>query len=380
MARTRGESVAFSALYAGNLQMLAELCRRLNKAGVRDISIAAELGLLLDCPGKGIDFDSIHEKRERLGQYFKATCHTVSGEKIRISLADLADDLMKKANWFVQHIRKSEWVQNGDGIGWFNGYYDDDGQRVEGLRASGLRMTLTGQVFTLMCGIATDEQARAMVHAVDKYLYDEIIGGYRLNTNFGALMLNLGRAFGFAYGHKENGAVFSHMSVMYANALYKRGLVKEGWKVLDGLFRQSRNFERSRMYPGIPEYFNERGRGMYTYLTGSASWYLLTMLTEVYGIKGEYGDLVIEPKLIASQFDIDGKTKVSTRFAGKTIEVLFENPERLEYGQYCIEEAKINGKMIPLEANSSRMIIKRTILAGLPEQICITVKLMMNHC
>jgi cellobiose phosphorylase len=375
MARTRGESVAFSALYAGNLQTIAELCRALNKTGVRDISMAAELGLLLDCTGEQIDFDSVTEKRARLGRYFEATCHTLSEEKIRVSLKELADDLARKANWLTQHIRKREWIQNGDEIGWFNGYYDDDGQPVEGLRASGLRMTLTGQVFTLMCGIATDEQARVLVRTVEKYLYDEILGGYRLNTNFGTLMLNLGRAFGFAYGHKENGAMFNHMTVMYANALYKRGLVKEGWKVLEGIYRQSRNFERSRMYPGIPEYFNERGRGMYTYLTGSASWYLLTMLTEVYGIKGELGDLVIEPKLTASQFDMDGKTKVSTLFAGKTIEVIFENPERLEYGQYCIGEIKINGKKFPLEAKSSRIVIKRAMLAVLQEQVLISVKL-----
>jgi cellobiose phosphorylase len=379
MARTRGESVAFSALYAGNLQTLAELCDVLGKAGVREVSFAAELGLLFDNKDQQADFDSVLAKRECLRRYFEAICHSLSGEKIRIPLIDLAADLKRKANWLSHHIRKSEWIRNGEEIGWFNGYYDDDGQPVEGLRASGLRMTLTGQVFTLMCGIATDEQARDIVCAVDKYLYDEILGGYRLNTNFGALMLNLGRAFGFAYGHKENGAMFNHMTVMYANALYKRGLVEEGWKVLEGIYHQSRNFERSRMYPGIPEYFNERGRGMYTYLTGSASWYLLTMLTEVYGIKGKLGDLTIEPKLTAGQFDADGATMVSMLFAGKAVEVIFENPERLEYGEYSIGEVKVNGEKFPLEARSGRTVIQRAVLTSLPEQICVNVKLTGNH-
>ena len=35
-----------------------------------------------------------------------------------------------------------------------------------------------------------------------------------------------------AYGEKENGAVFSHMTVMYANALYQRGFVKEGYRAV----------------------------------------------------------------------------------------------------------------------------------------------------
>ncbi|HLO30973.1 MAG TPA: cellobiose phosphorylase [Anaerolineales bacterium] len=378
MARTRGESVAFSALYAGNLQTLAELCQALVKAGVRNVALAGELRLLLDCPDHSLDYDSVAEKREQLGRYFEATQSAISGEKIRVRLKDLAEDLMRKANWLSGHIRENEWIQNGERLGWFNGYYDDDGQPVEGMHASGIRMTLTGQVFTLMCGIATDEQARAIVRAVDEYLYDEALGGYRLNTNFGGLMLNLGRAFGFAYGHKENGAMFSHMTVMYANALYKRGLVQEGWKVLEGLYHQSRNFERSRMYPGIPEYFNERGRGMYTYLTGSASWYLLTMLSEVYGVKGELGDLVIEPKLTVDQFDTDGKLKLKTLFAGKTLDLLFENPERLDYGQYGIGEVKINAKNFPLESHSDRIVIQRAILDALPEKVHIRVKLLKN--
>ena len=64
------------------------------------------------------------------------------------------------------------------------------------------------------------------------------------------------------------------------------------------LYRHCADFATSRMYPGIPEYISARGRGMYPYLTGSASWYLLTLVTEVFGVKGELGDLALEPKLV----------------------------------------------------------------------------------
>ncbi|GJM76558.1 hypothetical protein HMSSN036_87740 [Paenibacillus macerans] len=104
--------------------------------------------------------------------------------------------------------------------------------------------------------------------------------------------------------------MFSHMTVMYANALYKRGFVQEGFEVLDSIYRLSADFENSRIYPGVPEYINERGRGMYTYLTGSASWLLLTQLTEVYGVKGRFGDLRLEPKLVQAQFDGSGEAAV----------------------------------------------------------------------
>ena len=376
MARRRGESIAFSALYAGNLQSLAELCQALEQRGHPDVSLADELLPLLDRLSGTLDYGSVAAKRERLQQYFDDTRHTLSGRKSRVALADLARDLAAKAGWLSEHIRLQEWIETGSDTGWFNGYYDDDGQPLEGLHAGGPRMTLTGQVFPLMCGVASEEQARKMVHAVDQYLYDGGLGGYRLNTNFGALLLNMGRAFGFAYGHKENGAMFSHMTVMYANALYKRGMAQAGWKVLDGIYHQSRDFSRSRMYPGIPEYFSERGRGMYPYLTGSASWYLLTLLTEAYGVRGALGDLLLEPRLTAAQFDASGRASVRTLFAGKVLEVVYENSQRLEYGGYGITDLELNGKPFPVQGRPVRALIPRRLLASAsPDEIQVRVTL-----
>lgn len=93
-------------------------------------------------------------------------------------------------------------------------------------------MMLTGQVFSIMAGTATEEQIRQITKSADRYLYDEKVGGYRLNTDFGEVKTDLGRMFGFSYGDKENGAVFSHMAVMYANAALQRGFAKEGCKSL----------------------------------------------------------------------------------------------------------------------------------------------------
>ena len=40
---------------------------------------------------------------------------------------------------------------------------------------------LTGQVFSIMAGTATEEQIRQITKSADRYLYDEKVGGYRLN-------------------------------------------------------------------------------------------------------------------------------------------------------------------------------------------------------
>lgn len=368
MAAHWGESAAFTALYAGNLQQLAELALALERLGVAQVDLAAELLPLLDTLAVPVDYADWQAKRERLSDYFDSVRHAVSGQQVSVAVADLARDLAAKADWLRGHLRSQEWVQDSAGCGWFNGYYDDAGQRVEGQHARGVRMTLTGQVFALMCGIASDEQARQIVHAADRYLLDPAIGGYRLNTDFGEVKLNLGRAFGFAYGHKENGAMFSHMAVMFANALYRRGLVAEGWRVLAGIFDQSQDFARSRMYPGIPEYFSERGRGMYPWLTGSASWYLLTLVTETFGVQGRLGDLLLQPKLLAGQFDQQGCAGVQTLFAGRLLEVVYHNPDRLDYGGYEMEEVRIDGQAVAAEVGDAAVLLPRaTVLALAPK-------------
>ena len=154
--------------------------------------------------------------------------------------------------------------------------------------------------------------------------------------------------FGFAYGEKGNGAVFSHMSVMYANALYRRGFAREGNKALRALLRQSMNSEVSVMYPGIPEYFDARGEGKYTYLTGAASWYMLTLITQVYGFCGREGDLVIEPRLLKEQFDDYVDVSAVIPFQGRKFHLTYQNPLKKEFGSYEICEVLLDGKRLEL--------------------------------
>ncbi|MFN2302929.1 MAG: GH36-type glycosyl hydrolase domain-containing protein, partial [Anaerolineales bacterium] len=375
MAAERGESVAFSALYAGNLRILSELGLALIQSGYQDIPIAVELQLLLDTLSDPLDYDDPVTKQRRLQDYFDSVQGDLTGQKVAISLEELCSDLQTKADWLADHICSQEWLQDSLGHGWFNGYYDNEGRRVEGEHSQGTRMTLTGQVFPLMAGIAGEDQAQQIVNAVDRYLYEPKYTGYRLNTNFGVDVPALGRAFAFAYGQKENGAIFSHMAVMYAYALYQVGLAEQAWRVLDGLYQQSQDFPISRIYPGIPEYFNPRGRGMYSYLTGSAAWYMFTLLTESFGVKGELGDLCLAPKLVASQFKSSDILSVKTTFAGKQLEIGYHNPELLSYGQYHISGFSINGRAQHPNAGTQVLRFPRTEVLKWSEQVQIKLDL-----
>ncbi len=366
MANERGESVAFTAAYAGNLREMASLLLTLKeKENITSIPVAEEMMILL------------HGTKENnpLGEYQEQVKHTVSGGQVEVSLDELSHALDKKATELMETIRSTQWINENEESGWYNSYYDNSGRAVEKADGENTRMMLTGQVFTIMSKTADDEHTAKIVKAAKRHLYRRQIGGYRLNTDFKELKMDLGRMFGFAYGEKENGAVFSHMTVMYAYALYSRGFAKEGYEALNTLAEASLNFNTSRIYPGIPEYFNADGRGVYHYLTGAASWYLMTMVTMAFGVRGEYGDLRLDPQLDLAQFDEKNEASLGLVFAGRRILVTYHNPEKLEAGSYRVASATLDGEQITFREN--KLCIPREKIAGLSEdnQHIISVEL-----
>lgn len=334
MAAQNGESVAFTAAYAYGLELLAGAVQRLAKEGHLSFALSAPLTALLDFP---VSDWGIPEKMQR-GLLDYCASADRGWESSACAADELAEKLSAMAGWIREHIARTEWVGDGGDKHWFNSYYDNSKRPVEGVQGETVRMMLTGQVFCILSGTATEERVRRIIRAADRYLCHSDRGGYCLNTDFGEVKLDMGRMFGFAYGSKENGAVFSHMAVMYAYALYARGFACEGWKVLEQLYAQSSDFSRSGILPGIPEYFDCRGQGMYPYLTGAASWMLLTLQTQAFGVRGRDGNLVLSPKLTAGQFDADGISEITCTAAGRRVRVRYQNPGKLDWGEYRLSE------------------------------------------
>ena len=362
MAAQNGESVAFTAAYAQNLELLAAFCDNMSCTSV---TIAREMLILLT---ESVEiWDNPQKKQALLNSFYSSCLPYVSGQKSEVDSIFLSKFLKKAAQWIKEHIRSCEWLSFND-IGWFNSYYDNSGNQVESANPEDVRMMLTGQVFCIMSGTATDEQTRSIISAADRFLFDEHMGGYRLNTDFKKLKTNLGRMFGFAYGSKENGAVFSHMSVMYAFALYSRGFVREGYRAIKALYDCSIDFEKSKMYPGIPEYFDLDGRGLYCYLTGASSWLLYVILCEMFGVKGKNGDLRLSPKLTAEQFDVNGRAAIKCTFAGKRLKIEYFNPQRLDFDKYKPSAAVLDEISFPANKNGEIIIERKDILALSPDK------------
>ena len=89
MAYERGESVAFSALYASNLKNLADLVEKAAQdKQMKKVPLAKELLLLLDrVLAPKLNYYSVPDKKRRLEKYFQATQPMISGRKIQVSVS-----------------------------------------------------------------------------------------------------------------------------------------------------------------------------------------------------------------------------------------------------------------------------------------------------
>ncbi len=221
------------------------------------------------------------------------------------------------------------------------------------------------------------ELTSKIISSVNYYLLDSTIKVPRLNTDFKYLKIDLGRAFGFAYGHKENGAIFSHMVMMYVYSLYLNEQITEGYQIIQSLFDHLIDTNKSRIYPNLPEYINQQGYGMYSYLTGSASWLILIVITQMYGIRGDYGDLIINPKLTLNQF-INNKTSINTIFQNINLQITFINNNNQKYGSYSITKYTIQGKENILNSPNKEIKISISELSRLKKDNIIEIDIFLD--
>jgi cellobiose phosphorylase len=318
MAHEKGETIAFTHMFANNLRMLADIIEELD---VDQIELFKEI-------------DELFNQHVNLSHFFDQVL-SFSGQTHNYSKRYLIEHLRKLADHRIDHLTKHAFFNER-----FQSYFDNQGKDVDDQNS----INLTGQAMALLSHTATPEQAQKVAKTTREKLFKPELGGYQLNTNYHRVLTEMGRAYGFAYGHKENGAVFSHMVMMYTYGLYQYHLVKEGREAWTTLFIRALAKE-SYVFAGIPEYFTDRGIGMYPFLTGSASWFLKLLRTEVFGIQMRYGKLFLEPKLTQNDF-IQKKASITTYLHGSLVEITYINQDMLDVDQYRVHKITMNGKEI----------------------------------
>lgn len=318
MAKEHGETIAFTHMYLNNLRILISLIEALDEE-------TFEL------------FDSLHvllEPTAKIDHFFDEV-ETFDGKVKKISKKKLLEKLVTIVNPMIEWIQKEAFQYDR-----YEAYYNEKGELLDQKE----NVNLTGQAMALLSKIATDEQAIKLAIKTKEKLFDEHVGGYHLNSRYHS---HMGRAFQFAYNHKENGAMFSHMAVMYAYGLYQYDLVNFGREAVFTLLHQAQK-ETSDVLVGIPEYFTEKGVGKYSYLTGSASWLLKLIRSEIFGLSFHLGTLTLKPKLTKDDF-IDGRASITTKIFNQLTKITYYNPKNLDVNKYQIIKINMGGQEVQNE-------------------------------
>lgn len=318
MAKEHGETIAFTHFYANNLRRLAVLIEKLDD----DIKIYSALKELIF--GE-INLETFFEKAK-----------SFDGNQVRVEKDKLIKRLEELSIERINHIEKHAWIDDTH----LQSYVTNHKVFLDDSNSS----NLTGQAMALLSQTIDHQKVHRLVQKNKELLFDKKRGGYHLNTDYKKLLTEMGRAYGFSYHHKENGAVFSHMAIMYIYGLYQYNFVKEGSEGYHALVARSLEKE-SHILRGIPEYFNDLGVGKYLYLTGSASWLLKLLREQVFGIRLQYGKLTLNPKLTLNEF-INKEATIETMIQGNSIKITYKNLKNLDYGQYKIKEIHQDGKII----------------------------------
>ncbi|HSG67555.1 MAG TPA: hypothetical protein VK994_02535, partial [Bacteroidales bacterium] len=342
MAREKGESTGFYAFYAENLRTLASWLKVLAENGIDQIALLRETNALINTNGHSKPY-TVKHKQARLKKYFDEVSGTVSGEKIMVGVQTLILDLMLKAEHITEVLREQEWISLGEHKGFFNGHYDNKGQAVDGERNGKVMMDLTTQVMATMHNLATRNQVRALMNSADRYLKDG--RGYRLCTPFSEIDMNVGRITGFVYGHKEHGSKWMQQNIMLAYGLYCQGFDKLAHNIILDAYSLSTDSATSKIFPGLPSYFAPGDKAAYAYLTGSSTWFLLTLTTQIFGVRGEMGRLCLQPRLQPSQFDDEGMASINCIFRGIKLSVCYHLDKPGSSSGYRLDSIVINDKV-----------------------------------
>lgn len=181
--------------------------------------------------------------------------------------------------------------------------------------------------WSILAGVATDEQIRIMLDVIKKYLVTD--AGIKLCTPCDLGKLANGTASGSYFpGDRENGGVFKHAAMMAAAAFFKASKVVKDEALAKDL-ADTAFFAMDTVYPfktmehpyftkGNPRFCTQynnsiTGENIGPMLSGTASWLNLTLM-EMLGIGYQGDEIAFSPILASDMTDIS-----YTVTTGKTV-------------------------------------------------------------
>jgi cyclic beta-1,2-glucan synthetase len=212
-----------------------------------------------------------------------------------------AESCKKEAATLQFNIEKSGW----DGE-WYRRAYFDDGTPLGSKENEECRIDAIAQSWSVLSGAGDDERKKIAMTSLDKYLVRRDLKLIQLlDPPFDAKGPNPGYIRGYVPGVRENGGQYSHAAIwtlMAFAALNDRDKVWELFTMIQPL-NHATNADTVSTYKVEPYvmaadvYANEshKGRGGWTWYTGSAGWMYQFIIGSLLGLELQKDKLVFKP-------------------------------------------------------------------------------------
>lgn len=259
------------------------------------------------------------------------------------------------------NIQKYAW----DG-GWFMRGYRFDGLKFGAAECPEGKIFLNPQVWAILSGAATKEQAAKAMENVRKELATEY-GLMVCSPAYTEGDYNIVRAQLMNPGLKENGGIFIHT---------------QGWGVMAEATLGNGNAAFDYLQSYLPGYFNDKaeireiepyvvcqsthskfsrkfGKSRIPWLSGSATWTYHAMTQYILGIRPEYRGVSIDPCIPDSWKEFS----VMRTFRGMELDVKVLNPKGVQHGVVALElnGIKLENNFIPIDKLQERNTIVVTM-------------------
>jgi cyclic beta-1,2-glucan synthetase len=216
-----------------------------------------------------------------------------------IELAKIKGDtsFVEKCETTVQSLQKSIAEHAWDG-NWYLRAYFDDGSPLGSAKNTECKIDSLPQSWSILSGAGSQELAHTAMDSAYQYLVKKQDGIIQLfDPPFDKSHLNPGYIKGYVPGVRENGGQYTHAAIWFTMAFAKMGEKQRTWELIKMLNPINHAIEQGDMQVYKVEPYvmaadvyavdQLKGRGGWTWYTGSAGWMYQLILESFVGLKKE---------------------------------------------------------------------------------------------
>ena len=184
--------------------------------------------------------------------------------------------------------------------------YFDNGDTLGSIENDECKIDLISQCFAILSGASPQEKYETLLESIDKYLVDKntkivklLAPAFEKTKNYPGYIKD------YPKGIRENGGQYTHSVAWYVEALIKAGKIDEAYNIYQNvnpinrsLTKKDADIYKTESYVIAADIYSNKehkGRGGWTWYTGSAGWFYKVGIEDILGLNKKGETLEINP-------------------------------------------------------------------------------------